>query len=177
MEGQSKVTCLFFLYKKGRALCVHLGFTPHQYKDMTFFRKKQIFKIIFYIRLLCYLCGMKNIILFSLLFFPLLGFSQTNRDSIIMRNPQIQTNPNLLLNSATNLIDAGKSYETADNLVLLGVATAIVGGLIYQKHNNVGKQIMFASLVLDISSLFERYNGHRNLKESGQNLRNYTKSL
>ena len=125
-----------------------------------------------------YLCGMKNIILFTLLLFPLLGFSQNNRDSIIVRNPQIQTNPNLLLNSvATNLIDAGKSYENSDNLLLLGVATAMIGGLIYQKDKTSAKGLMVVGLVLNISSLFERYNGHRNMKESGENLRNYTKSL
>jgi hypothetical protein len=85
---------------------------------------------------------MKNIILFTFLFFPLLGFSQNNRDSIIMRNPQtksielIQTNPNLLLSSvATNLENAGKSYETADNLLILGSLSMIVGSFIYYtKH-------------------------------------------
>jgi len=127
---------------------------------------------------------MKNIILSTLLFFPLLGFSQNNRDSIIMRNPQtksielIQTNPNLLLNSvATNLENAGKSYETADNLLLFGVATSIVGSLLYQKDKTSAKGLWVVGLVLNVSSLFERYNGHRNLKESGQNLKNYTKSL
>jgi hypothetical protein len=127
---------------------------------------------------------MKNIILFTLLFFPLLGFSQTNRDSIIMRNPQTKsvdltrTNPNLLLSSvANNLIDAGKSYETADNLLLLGVATSIVGSLLYQKDKTSAKGLWVVGLVLNVSSLLERYNGHRNLKESGQNLMNYTKSL
>ena len=119
---------------------------------------------------------MKNIILFSLLFFPLLGFSQNNKDSIIMRNPQ--TNPNLLLNSvATNLENAGKSYETADNLLLLGVATSIVGSLLYQKDKTSAKGLLVVGLVLNVSSLLERYNGHRNIKESGQNLKNYTKSL
>lgn len=122
---------------------------------------------------------MKKIILFTLLLFPLLGFSQTNRDSIIVRNPQIQTNPNLLLNSvATNLIDAGKSYETADNLFILGAISMVVGGFMYIKYGlPSGQLLMGTGVVMNISSLFERYNGHRNMKESGENLKKYTKSL
>jgi hypothetical protein len=138
---------------------------------------------------------MKNIILFTFLFFPLLGFSQNNRDSIIMRNPQtksielIQTNPNLLLSSvATNLENAGKSYETADNLLILGALSMIAGSILYSKQisnktpgkisdGSGGQLLMGAGVVLNVYSLFERYNGHRNLKESGQNLKNYTKSL
>ena len=122
---------------------------------------------------------MKNIILLFLLFFPLVGFSQNNRDSIVMLNKQYKyVDPNTLLNSsAKNLIDAGKSYETADNLLLLGVATSIVGSLIYQKDKNLAKGLFFVGIVLNLSSLTERYNGHRNLKESGQNLKNYTESL
>jgi hypothetical protein len=52
MEGQSKVIRLFFYIKKGRALCVHLGFAPHhnlrptknlnQYKGTAIFFEKQI---------------------------------------------------------------------------------------------------------------------------------------
>jgi len=117
---------------------------------------------------------MKKIILFFLLFLPLLGFSQTNRDSIIMLNPQTKT----LLNSvASNLTDAGKSYETADNLLLVGIATSIVGSLIYQKDKNLAKGLMFVGIVLNLSSLTERYDGHRNMKESGENLKNYSKSF
>jgi len=131
---------------------------------------------------------MKNIILFTLLFFPLLGFSQNNRDSIIILNKQ--TNPNLLLSSvATNLENAGKSYETADNLLILGSLSMIVGSFIYYtkkvsnktpgkiSNGSGGQLLMGAGVVLNVSSLLERYNGHRNLKESGQNLKNYTKSL
>jgi hypothetical protein len=122
---------------------------------------------------------MKNIILISLLLLPLLGFSQTNRDSIIMLNKQYKyVDPNTLLkSSANNLIDAGKSYQTADNLLLLGVATSIVGSLLYQKDKNLAKGLFFVGIVLNLSSLTERYNGHRNLKESGQYLKNYTESL
>jgi hypothetical protein len=99
-----------------------------------------------------------------------------------MRNPQ--TNPNLLLSSvATNLMDAGKSYETADDLLILGSLSMILGSfLCVQFQNNPsgklsGQLLMGAGVVMNISSLFERYNGHRNMKESGENLRNYTKSL
>jgi hypothetical protein len=60
---------------------------------------------------------------------------------------------------------------------LLGVATSIVGSLVYQKDKNLAKGLFFVGIVLNVSSLFERYNGHRNMKESGENLRNYTKSL
>jgi len=122
---------------------------------------------------------MKNIILLSLLLLPLMGFSQTNRDSIIMLNKQ--TNPTLLLNSATNLIDAGKSYQNADNFLLLGVTSAIIGSLIYTKVNQVNKgyglAFIMGGVFLNINSIFERYDGHKKLKQSGKDLINYSKSL
>ena len=121
---------------------------------------------------------MKNIILFTFLLLPLFGFSQNNKDSIIVLNPQAKTNPNLLLNSvATNLSDAGKSYTNSDNFRILGTISMVVGSLIYQKNKNWGQVFIAGGLILNINSLFDRYNGHRSIEESGENLRNYTKSL
>ena len=118
---------------------------------------------------------MKKITLFFLLLSPILGFSQTNRDSIIMLNKQ--TNPTLLLNSATNLIDAGKSYQNADKFLLLGVTSAIIGSLIYTKDQKYGLAFIMGGVFLNINSIFERYDGHKKLKQSGKDLINYSKSL
>lgn len=120
---------------------------------------------------------MKYIILFTLLFFPLLGFSQDNMDSINIEYKYVETNPNLLNLSATNLIDASKSYKNSDNFRVLGTLSMILGGLLYQNNQKWGRVFLMGGMFLNINSLVERYNGHRNVKLSGENLKNYIKSL
>jgi hypothetical protein len=112
-----------------------------------------------------------------------------------MRNPQIksvdptQTNPNLLLTSvATNLENAGKSYETADNLLILGALSMVVGSIVYTKQisnktpgkisdGSGGKLLIGIGAALNISSIVSRFTGHNHLKNSGKELKNYVKSF
>jgi len=100
-----------------------------------------------------------------------------------------QTNPNLLLNSvASNLIDAGKSYENSENLLILGTLSMVVGSIVYSKQisnktpgkisdSSSGKLFIGLGAVLNISSIVCRYTGHNNLTNSGKELKNYVKSL
>jgi hypothetical protein len=120
--------------------------------------------------------------------FNLIGQNQT--DTLKKTSPPIMLNKNEDLKKVSmNLINAGKSYETSDNLFLLGALTSVIGAIVLNKQssgglktgvvkdNSTGKFLIGIGVGLNIIGIFYRYDGHSELKAGGKNIENYHNSL
>jgi hypothetical protein len=116
---------------------------------------------------------------------PINLFGQIKSDTT--KAAPIMLNKSDLKKVSLNLTSAGKNYLAAENLIILGGISAIIGSIIYTKEmkpspgkiadGSTGKLFIGLGIGCNIAAFFCRYNGHGDLIQSGKDLENYSNNI